>query len=66
MSRIKALADLKTEFKRISWMTKEDLLSQTKVVLLSILLVGVLVYAADLVVRNTLVLISNALKFIIR
>lgn len=64
MSNLKLLSDLKSEFKKVSWLSKPDLMQQSKVVLISILLVGCLVYAADLGIQSILSLIAGVLKWI--
>jgi preprotein translocase SecE subunit len=65
MHRTKMIADLKTEFKKISWLSKPEIIRQSRIVLLSIISVGFLVYAADVLLQMLLFVISWLLKFLI-
>lgn len=52
------LSDVKQEFKRIEWSTKEELRQQVKIVLSGIFVSGMLVYGIDLLIRSLLGLIN--------
>lgn len=56
--------ELKEELKKVSWTTKEELISSTKVVLLSIFLFGLGIYVIDLLVKGVLEGIKVSLRFI--
>ena len=66
MSHLKPISDLQSEFKKVTWLTKAELLQQSRIVLTSILFVGFLVYAADIIVQSTLALVLSLLKWIVR
>ena len=57
--------DLRSEFKKISWTSRSELISNTKVVISSIFLFGLAIYVADIFIRFLLGLISSFSKFII-
>ena len=46
--------DLKEELKKVSWTTKEELLSCTKVVVLSTFIFGMGIYLVDLMIKGVL------------
>ncbi|MEG0037064.1 MAG: preprotein translocase subunit SecE [Victivallaceae bacterium] len=52
------------EIKRIDWTSKKDLQSYVKVVLLSVLTFGVLIYSIDLIIRKLLVGLEAVMGFI--
>lgn len=52
------LTEVKQEFKRIEWSTKEELRQQVKIVLIGIFVSGMLIYGIDLVIRSLLGLIN--------
>ncbi|NGX46432.1 MAG: Protein translocase subunit SecE [Chlamydiae bacterium] len=56
--------ELKEELKKVSWTTKDELISSTKVVLLSIFLFGLGIYVVDLLVKGVLEGIKVSLRFI--
>ena len=53
------------EFKKISWTSREELISNTKVVVSSIFLFGIGIYIADLVIRSLLSGIGYVFKLIV-
>jgi preprotein translocase SecE subunit len=53
------------EFKRITWTTKADLISMTKIMLGATLIGGFSIYFADLVVQSVLQGMMNAIRWII-
>jgi len=56
--------ELKEELKKVSWTTKDELISSTKVVLLTIFLFGLGIYVVDLLVKGVLEGIKVSLRFI--
>lgn len=48
------IADLKAEFRKITWTQKDELFQSTKVVVASIFIFGFGIYVVDLVVRGGL------------
>lgn len=44
-------SEMKAEMKRVSWTTREELRQCTKIVILSILFLGMGIYVIDLVIR---------------
>jgi preprotein translocase subunit SecE len=54
IAAMQGLAELKAEFKRISWTSKEELRAYTKIVVGATFIVGLGIYVVDLVVRGTL------------
>ena len=48
------VSDIKLEFKKLSWTAPEELKTYTKVVLASTVGFGMLVFVADLFIKNTL------------
>ena len=56
--------EIQNEFKKITWTTKIELVSFTKLVLWSTLIFGFLIYFADLIVRNVLLLINLIFSWI--
>lgn len=58
-------AELKTEFKRVEWTSKDELITYTKVVLASIFLFGMLVYLVDLSIQSLLSGIAGLLRMIV-
>jgi preprotein translocase SecE subunit len=65
MNRIKFVADLQAEFKKVTWLDKPQLIFQSKIVLISILVIGFMVAANDVVLQATLSFFSWLLKWII-
>lgn len=65
MNRLKLIADIKSEFKKVSWLSQPELIRQTRVVLISILMIGFLVYAADVGLQMLLFVVTWLLKFIV-
>lgn len=56
------VGEVKTEFKKISWTGKEELQVYTKVVVLATIAFGMLVFFADLAIKNTLEAINVILR----
>lgn len=65
MNRIKFVADLQAEFKKIAWLDKPQLIFQSKIVLISILVVGFMVAGTDVIIQTLLSSFSWLLKWII-
>lgn len=57
--------DIKAEFGKITWPSKEELQSYTKIVVVSTFVFGLAVYVVDVAIQNLLSLIETALRFII-
>lgn len=56
--------DIQNEFKKISWTTKLELISFTKIVLGATLIFGFVIYFADLFIKNVLFLINIIFRWI--
>ena len=58
------IGDLKEELKKVSWTTKPELLSATKIVILSMFSFGIGIYLVDLLIKGVLEGIKRAAFFI--
>lgn len=58
------ISNLKEELKKVSWTTKAELLSATKIVVLATFCFGIGIYGIDLVIKGLLELIKSTLLFI--
>jgi preprotein translocase subunit SecE len=58
------LEEVKTEFRRISWTSQEELQLYTKVVVAGTLVFGLSVYCADLLIRTVLETINFLLSML--
>lgn len=58
------ISGLKEELKKVSWTTKPELLSATKIVILSTFCFGIGIYGVDLVVKGALETLKRALLFL--
>ena len=56
--------DVKQEFKKISWTSKNELIAYTKVVFASIFIGGFILYGMDLLVRASLTILSALVRLI--
>jgi len=56
--------EIQSEFKKITWTTKLELIAFTKIVLCSTLIFGFLIYLADLFIRNVFLLINVIFRWI--
>lgn len=56
--------DLKEELKKVTWTTKAELLTCTKIVVFSTIVFGVGIYLIDLLIKGALELIKITLHFI--
>lgn len=56
--------ELKDELKKVSWTTRSELLSATKIVVISVFCFGLGIYGVDFVVKGALELIKRGLLFI--
>ena len=54
--------DVKAEFKKISWTSKEELKIYTKIVVLSTIALGVVIFCMDIIIRGGLMGIGRILK----
>jgi preprotein translocase SecE subunit len=63
--RLSYFRKVQEEFKKISWTSKEELISNTKVVISSIFLFGIGIYIADLVIRSLLSGVGNIFKMVV-
>ena len=57
--------DVKAEFKKISWTTKDELKVYTKIVVASTFVFGMMIYLADLIVNGSLRGIGVLFKWIV-
>ena len=55
---------LKNELKKVSWTTKPELISATKIVIASTFCFGIGIYLIDLFIKGVLGLIQNIIFFI--
>ena len=62
--RLNYFREVQTEFKRVNWTSKDELVAFTKIVLGSTLFFGFAIYFADLVIRNALMLINLFFRWI--
>jgi len=58
------ISDLKEELKKVSWTTKAELISATKIVLGATFFFGLGIYAMDLVIKGALELLKKTILFI--
>ncbi len=58
------IGDVKAELKKITWTTKDELLTYTRIVVIATLCLGVGIFVIDLVVRGCLVGMDSLLKMI--
>lgn len=58
------ISELKAEFKRIEWTSKQELILYTKIVLISIFVFGMLVYVVDLAIQGVLWGIQDLVRLI--
>ena len=58
------IGDLKVELKKVSWTTKAELISATKIVVLATFCFGIGIYAVDLAIKGVLEMIKRSLLFI--
>lgn len=59
---VEFVGDVKAEFAKISWTSREELKVYTKTVVLATFIFGIAVYVVDLVIQNSL----TALDFMVR
>jgi len=57
--------DVKSEFKKITWTSKDELKAYTKVVVLAMLFVGIGIYLLDLAAQGTLSTLSSLVKAVV-
>lgn len=62
--RMNYFREIQNEFKKITWTTKLELIAYTKIVLGATLIFGFVIYFADLVIRNLLLLINLIFRWI--
>jgi preprotein translocase subunit SecE len=58
------LRETQQEIKRVTWTTKEELISLTKIVLGATFMFGIAVYIADLIIRGCLDTIGQFVRWI--
>lgn len=58
------LTDIKTEFSKITWTSKEELIFYTKLVVGATFISGIAVYLIDLSIRSVLGALETIVKFI--
>lgn len=58
------ISELKEELKKVSWTTKAELISATKIVIVSVFLFGIGIYLMDLGIKGILELVKRTLLFI--
>lgn len=59
---LRFVGDVKSEFKKVVWTSKEELKVYTQVVVVTTFVCGMLVFFADLVIKNVLEAINFALR----
>lgn len=60
------VGDIKSEFTKISWTSKEELTAYTKIVVGATFIFGMLVYMSDLVIQRSLILLDGIFRLISR
>lgn len=60
--KVSFFREVQNEFRKITWTTKSELLSLTKVVLISTFIGSLGIYVADLLVRGALGMISFLIR----
>ena len=58
------ISELKEELKKVSWTTKSELLSATKIVILSMFGFGIGIYLVDLLIKGVLEAIKRTAFYI--
>ena len=58
------IADVKNEVKKITWTTKKELKSSTRIVILTTVLFGFTIYLIDFLLKNALEVVSHILRLI--
>lgn len=58
------IRELKDELKKVSWASKAELVSGTKVVIGSMFFLGIGIYVVDLVIKGILELVKGSILFI--
>lgn len=58
------ISELKEELKKVSWTTRAELISATKIVIISIFVFGIGIYVMDLAIKGVLEMVKRALLFI--
>jgi preprotein translocase subunit SecE len=59
------ISEVKQEFNRVDWTSKEELKTYTKIVVGSTFFFGLVIYVVDLTLRGTLELINEGFKFLV-
>lgn len=59
------ISEVKQEFNRVDWTSKEELKTYTKIVVGSMFFFGLMIYIVDLTLRGTLELINEGFKFLV-
>lgn len=55
----KNLSNIKSEFEKITWTSRDELISLTKIVVISTFLFSLFIYFVDVLVQNSLSLLGN-------
>lgn len=58
------ISELKEELKKVSWTTKAELISATKIVIISVFCFGIGIYIMDLAIKGILEMVKRSLLFI--
>lgn len=58
------IGDVKSEFKKINWTSREELLVYTKVVVATTFFFGISIYVADLVIQSVLMGLNAIIRWI--
>ena len=56
--------EIKSEFRKISWTDREELLTYTKIVVGATLIFGMAIYLADVVIQNSLAGLNSVIQWI--
>lgn len=59
------LSEVKAEFAKITWTSREELQTYTKVVVGATFLFGLSVYAVDLAIQTLLSLVESTMRFLV-
>lgn len=58
------IAEVKSEFFKITWTSKDELIVYTQIVVIATFLMGIAVFFTDVIIRSALALLGNIVHFI--
>jgi len=63
-SPVQFVGDIKTEFNKISWTSREELKTYTQIVVGATFIMGLSIYAIDLLIQGALTGLGNTIRLI--